>query len=474
MTPDSSLTPGGFPTDFLWGTATAAYQIEGVGEPGGRGLSIWDTFSRSGGVLNHDNGDVACDHYHRLDEDLDLLQRLGVNSYRFSLSWSRLQPDGEGALNVAGLDFYRRIVAGLQERSITPLVTLYHWDLPQALEDRGGWSSREVAQRFADYVDLVAAPLVADGAQKWITINEPWCVSWLGYGKGDHAPGHRDVARGLAANHHVLLAHGLGVDVLRSVGAPEVGITLNLSVFTPASEDPLDVAAAARARGNLNGLFLDPVFRGEYPPHMVEHYSAYSPGFDVVHEGDLEVISRPLDFLGVNYYSASVICDPSRVAEVRSLGFNAGPPSSNPFDLDLAAVAVGTPSDQVTLMGWPVQPVGLTDLLVSLRDEYTELPILITENGAAYADYVNPAGEVHDPERVAYIDQHLVAVRDAIAKGVNVKGYFLWSLLDNFEWALGYSRRFGIVWVDYPTGTRIPKDSFKRYREVITSAGAIL
>ncbi len=474
MNSDSPYSPGGFPADFLWGTATAAYQIEGVGEPGGRGTCIWDTFSRTGGVLNHDNGDVACDHFHRLDEDLDLLQRLGVSAYRFSLSWSRIQPDGEGELNVSGLDFYRRVVAGLHERDIIPLATLYHWDLPQALEDRGGWSSREVAERYADYVDLVAAPLVAEGVDKWITINEPWCVSWLGYGAGIHAPGHHDVGRAVAANHHVLLAHGLGVDVLRAAGATEVGITLNLSVFTPATDDPADVAAAARARGNLNGLFLDPVLRGSYPADMVEHYAGRSPGFDVVQSGDLEIISRPLDFLGVNYYSANVICDPARIGEVRALGYNAGPPSTNPFDVDLAAVAVGAPTDQTTLMGWPVQPVGLTDLLVSLRDEYTDLPILITENGAAYADYVDPSGKVHDVERVAYIDQHLVAVRDAIAKGVNVKGYFLWSLLDNFEWALGYSRRFGIVWVDYPTGNRVPKDSYERYREVIASKGALL
>lgn len=464
---DSPLTK--FPAGFLWGTATASYQIEGATEVDGRGPCIWDTFARHGGVLNGDNGDIACDHYHRLEEDLDLLSELGVDAYRFSVAWPRIQATGSGPANTLGLDFYRRLIDGLRQRNISPVATLYHWDLPQELQDRGGWVNRDTALRFAEYAALVGDAL-GDGVDKWITVNEPWCVSWLGYGAGHHAPGHHHIGEAAAANHHVLLAHGLALAALRStLPHAEVGITLNLSVHQPASAHELDVLAAQRASGNLNGLFLDPVFRGAYPEPMLEHYSAHQPGFSVIRDGDLGHISAPIDFLGVNYYSAYFVADASRVDEARASGFNVGPPSTNPFDVDLAAVPVGVPTRSVTAMGWEVEPSGLTELLVSLRRDYTELPIFITENGAAYQDYVDPLGAVHDTDRVNYIDAHVAAVHDAITQGVNVQGYFVWSLLDNFEWAFGYSQRFGIVWVDFPSGTRTPKDSFHRYAHIIAA-----
>jgi beta-glucosidase len=455
-----------FPEGFVWGAATASYQIEGGIHEGGRGPSIWDEFShRPGAVHNGDNGDVACDHYHRVEEDLDLMARLGLGSYRLSVAWPRIQPDGKGPANEAGLDFYRRLVDGLCERGITPAVTLYHWDLPQALGDAGGWTARDTAERFAEYAALVGEAL-ADRVELWITLNEPYCSSWVSYAQGRHAPGHRNTAEALSANHHLLLAHGLAVPALRAAGASRVGITLNVAPVEPVSQHPLDLAAAQRLDGNLNRLFLDPIFNGSYPADMMEHYGSVVPGFSVVEDGDLEVISAPLDFLGVNFYEPFVVCDPERVDAARALGFSVGTPESSLYADDVRAVRVGNPDADRTLMGWEVHPEGLTELLTSLKRDYTDLPMYITENGAAFPDYAAPDGQVRDPERIAYLDGHLRALHDAISAGVDVRGYYTWSLLDNFEWAFGYAKRFGIVYVDFPTGTRTPKSSFEWYRRV--------
>jgi beta-glucosidase len=456
-----------FPPGFLWGTATASYQIEGAAKADGRGPSIWDTFSHTpGAVWNGDNGDIACDHYHRMDEDLDLLAELGVAAYRFSIAWPRVQPTGSGPANQKGLDFYRRLVDGLRARDIEPTVTLYHWDLPQPLEDKGGWWVRETAERYADYVDIVARAFGSD-VERWITLNEPWCSSWLGYGAGRHAPGVQDIGKAAAANHHLLLAHGMAVPILRSaISSAKVGITLNLGDHQPGSQHELDVAAAWRADGNLNRLFLEPVFHGQYPEDMLEHYRDSKPGFSVIQDGDLDIISQPLDFLGVNYYFPSTVVDISRAKEARVAGYFVAAGEQFP---DLRVRSLETPGRDKTAMDWEIGASGLTSLLIRIREEYTTLPIYITENGAAFDDYVDPNGDVKDHNRVAYLQEHISAVHDAIDAGVNVQGYFVWSLLDNFEWALGYSRRFGIVWVDFPSGARLKKESFVWYRDTIQS-----
>jgi beta-glucosidase len=456
-----------FPPGFLWGTATASYQIEGAAKADGRGPSIWDTFSHTpGAVWNGDNGDIACDHYHRMDEDLDLLAELDVAAYRFSIAWPRVQPTGSGPANQKGLDFYRRLVDGLRARDIEPTVTLYHWDLPQPLEDKGGWWVRETAERYADYVDIVARALGSD-VERWITLNEPWCSSWLGYGAGRHAPGVQDIGKAAAANHHLLLAHGMAVPILRSaISSAKVGITLNLGDHQPGSQHELDVAAAWRADGNLNRLFLEPVFHGQYPEDMLEHYRDSKPGFSVIQDGDLDIISQPLDFLGVNYYFPSTVVDISRAKEARVAGYFVAAGEQFP---DLRVRSLETPGRDKTAMDWEIGASGLTSLLIRIREEYTTLPIYITENGAAFDDYVDPNGDVKDHNRVAYLQEHISAVHDAIDAGVNVQGYFVWSLLDNFEWALGYSRRFGIVWVDFPSGARLKKESFVWYRDTIQS-----
>lgn len=469
--PENESPPRSFPPGFLWGTATASYQIEGAVNVDGRGPSIWDTYSHhSGEVWNGDTGDIACDHYHRMDEDLDLMKKLGVGSYRFSVAWPRVQPDGKGPANQAGLDFYRRLVDGLLARDIEPTLTLYHWDLPQPLEDEGGWCARETSERFGEYVDIVARAL-GDFVERWITLNEPWCSAWLGYGAGRHAPGVKDIGKAIAATHHLLLAHGMAVPIVRSaIPNAKVGITLNLGVSRPGTTHELDLAAARRADGNLNRLFLDPVFQGHYPEDMVEHYKDNSPGFSVVHDGDMGVISQPLDFLGVNYYFPGTIMDSSRAKEARAAGY--GVPLGEQFP-DLRVLSLETPGTDTTSMGWEVDASGLTELLVRVKSDYTELPIYITENGAAFDDYVDPNGHVLDHDRVSYLEEHISAVHDAIAADVNVQGYFVWSLLDNFEWSYGYSRRFGIVWVDFPTGTRLPKASFSWYANTVRNNGLV-
>jgi beta-glucosidase len=461
MTEDRS-----FPEGFLWGAATAAYQVEGAVTEGGRGVSIWDTFSHQPGrTFNGDNGDVACQHYKYVEEDLDLMGHLGLRAYRFSIAWPRVQPDGKGPANQAGLDFYRRLVAGVRARGMVPVATLYHWDLPQVLEDVGGWTVRDTTDRFAEYTQL-AADALADEVGMWITLNEPWCSAWLGYGNGEHAPGRADIGLAALAAHHLLLAHARGTEVLRTATKAPVGITLNLAGKIPASAHELDIAAARREDGILNRLYLDPLFKGQYPEDVVQLAAAHGAPFDAVEPGDLAAISQPVDFLGVNYYNTNVVADPRRLGEAGEAGFLV-PPSGRASQLD--TVTVGRPALERTAAGWEVDPAGLTDILVRVREEYTRIPLYVTENGAAEHDYAGPDGAVHDPARVRYLGQHIQASKDAIDRGVDLRGYFVWSLLDNFEWASGYSMRFGLIWVDYPTGKRAPKDSYRWYREVIAA-----
>jgi beta-glucosidase len=436
----------------FFGVATAAYQIEGSVAADGRGESIWDRFCRvPGAVAGGDTGDVACDHYRRWRADLDLMASLAIESYRFSIAWPRVQPDGHGPPNRRGLDFYRRLVEGLLERGIEPIATLYHWDLPQALQDDGGWGARDTAERFADYAGLVADAL-GDGVAHWITHNEPWVVAFLGHAEGVKAPGLRDWPTALRAAHHLLLSHGLALRALwaRLGEDASVGIALNLAPAVAASDGEADRAAAGRMDAHLNRWFLDPLLCGRYPEALRDWLERRVGPWDAVREGDLELISAPLDFLGVNYYR------PERVRH---------DPAGGP--LELCHVPVGGPT---TTMGWEIDPDGLRRLLVGLREDYGQLPIFITENGAAFADGPVENGSVHDAQRIAFIERHLDAVRQAVQDGVDVRRYCVWSLLDNFEWEHGYEPRFGIVQVDYASQQRTPKDSGLWYRDCIAQA----
>jgi beta-glucosidase len=434
------------PPAFRWGVATSSYQIEGAAGEDGRGESIWDVFCRTPGkVLDGASGEVACDHYRRWQQDLDLMERLGIEAYRFSIAWPRLFREGTGRLNEKGLDFYERLVDGLLARGIEPHVTLYHWDLPQKLQDEGGWPERRIVEAFVAYADAVTKRL-GERVVSYATFNEPWCSAFLGYYIGEHAPGLRDRALGLQAAHHLLLAHGCGLEVMRG-NAPRSrhGIVLNLNPTYPATGDPRDAEAARRFDGFFNRWYLDPIFKGEYPQDAWTGYGADVPE---VAPGDLEVISRPIDFLGVNYYSRVVVADEPRGEwpSVRAAEFEA----------------------ERTDMGWEVYPRGLTDLLVRLNEDYPIPPIFISENGAAYRDELVD-GKVNDPARVRYLQRHIEAMQDAMRKGVDVRGYFAWSLMDNFEWAKGYSKRFGLVYVDYGTQERIPKASAEWYADFIQS-----
>jgi beta-glucosidase len=439
--------------DFVWGVATASYQIEGAVAEDGRGESIWDAFTRRPGVIaDGGSGAVACDHYHRWEEDLDLLAELGVDAYRFSVSWPRVQPDGHGRIEERGLDFYRRLVDGLRERNIRPFVTLYHWDLPQGLEERGGWRSRETASRFAEYA-VTVADAIGDRVGDWITVNEPYCSSIVGYAEGRHAPGLREGHRALAAAHHLLLGHGLAAGALRSYPRARVGIALNLSPAVPATRSPADMAAARRQDLMLNRQFTDPLLAGAYPRGFEELYAGVSD-FSFRRRGDLAVISTPLDFLGVNYYyRVHVAHAPMPTART---AFDIGVRTVNPD---------GVPT---TGLGWPIEPEGLRATLAELAGRHPNLPpIYLTENGQAD---LHPEPRP-DPERAAFIADHMAAARQALDAGVDLRGYFYWSLLDNFEWARGYGPRFGLVHVDYPTGRRTPRDSFHWYRRMIRGDG---
>ena len=432
-----------FPAEFVWGAATAAYQIEGAVDEDDRGESIWDRFCATPGkVRNGESGAIACDFYHRYPDDVRLMRELGLDAFRLSIAWPRIVPDGRGRVNQAGLDFYDRLIDELLASEIRPFPTLYHWDLPQTLEDEGGWASRATAEAFVEYAAIVADRL-GDRVSHWITHNEPWVAAWLGYGSGEHAPGRADTGDALAAAHHLLLSHGWAVEAIRGAAADaQVGITLVLNPAYPASDSDEDREAARNADGFFNRWFLDPIFRGSYPADMLEYFA---PAGAPVQDGDLAKISTPIDFLGVNYYSRQVL--------------RANPDGGRPL--------VVRPEATYTAMDWEIFPQGLSDLLIRVRDDYDPPPIYITENGAAFYDHETHEREVVDPERQAYIEAHLEAIRRAIDAGVPMAGYFVWSLRDNFEWAHGYSKRFGIVYVDYPTLERVPKASFGWYRDYI-------
>ena len=439
-----------FPPDWVWGAATAAYQIEGGAREGGRGISIWDTVSRlPGTIAGGDTGDVAADHFHRVPSDVALMRELGLGGYRFSIAWPRVFPAGSGRPNEEGLDFYRRLIDELHAAGIAPYVTLYHWDLPQMLQDRGGWTNRDTARRFGEYVHTVATSLGA-GVHHWLTINEPWVAAFLGHLTGEHAPGQRGLKAALAAAHTLLLAHGEAMTAQRAEMRPEdeAGIALNLSPCYPADDTNADLEAAHRLDGNVNRWFLDALYRGHYPDDMVRLYGEAMPE---IAPGDMDLIAQPTDVLGVNYYTRAVVAfDPAAGL--------------------LEARRVLPPGAPVTAMGWEVFPEGLFEIVTRVQNDYAPPRVLITENGAAYEDVVED-DVVDDPEREGFLHQHLLQAHRAIEAGVPLGGYFVWSLLDNFEWAWGYGKRFGIVYVDYATQQRIVKRSGHWYAAVTREHG---
>jgi beta-glucosidase len=449
------------PADFRWGAATASYQIEGAVAEDGRTPSIWDTFSRvPGAVANGDNGDVACDHYHRMPADVAMIADLGLDTYRFSVAWPRVQPGGKGPVNAKGLDFYERLVDELLAKGIDPWVTLYHWDLPQELEDAGGWPVRDTAYRFADYAMLVFDRL-QDRVRTWTTLNEPWCSAMLGYAFGDHAPGRKDFGAGIHAVHHLLLGHGLAVQQMRAsvtdqTQPTQFGITLNLGTADPATEAPGDVEAARRADGLGTRIYLDPLVHGRYPTDVIADLAERQIEIPV-QDGDLEVISAPIDVLGVNYYTGWL--------------FSGVDEDGRTHDDDGALVTRPVPRGRpVTAMGWEIVPECFTELLVRVSQDYPGLPIVITENGAAFDDVPEADGRIEDTDRTAYLASHIAAVADARTQGADIRGYLAWSLMDNFEWAYGYEKRFGIVRVDYDTQVRTPKQSALWFRDTARRA----
>ncbi|MEU8349552.1 GH1 family beta-glucosidase [Streptomyces sp. NPDC048845] len=463
MTADPTTAPH-FPPGFLWGTATAAYQIEGAVREDGRTPSIWDTFSHTPGKVDGgDTGDIAVDHYHRRSQDVALMKELGLGAYRFSVAWPRVQPTGRGPAVQRGLDFYRRLVDELLDAGITPMATLYHWDLPQELEAAGGWPERETAHRFAEFAQLVGEAL-GDRVNLWATLNEPWCSAFLGYGSGVHAPGRTDPVAALRAAHHLNLAHGLGTQALRGVlpSRAEIAVSLNAAVVRPLTDSDADADARRRIDALATRVFSDPMLHGKYPADLLADTASVTD-WSFVHAADLEVIRQPLDALGINYYTPSVVSAAAGGQAVREDGHNAS--EHSPW-IGVDDVNFHRAPGDPTAMGWPVDPTGLYDLLMRFSREAPGLPLLVTENGAAYEDAPDADGVVHDPERIAYLHAHLDATRQAITDGADVRGYFLWSFMDNFEWAYGYAKRFGIVRVDYDTQTRTPKSSAHWYSRV--------
>lgn len=458
------LTPATFPPAFLWGAATSAYQIEGAVREGGRTPSIWDTFSHTPGrTAGGEHGDIAVDHYHRYRDDVALMADLGLTAYRFSVSWPRVQPTGRGPAVQVGLDFYRRLVDELLAVGIKPALTLYHWDLPQELEDAGGWPERDTAYRFAEYAQIMGEAL-GDRVEQWTTLNEPWCSAFLGYGSGVHAPGRTDAAASLKAAHHLNLAHGLATSALRASmpAGNSVAVSLNSAVVRPASLSPADMAAVRKIDDLANGVFHGPMLHGSYPQSLFEATRSVTD-WSYVQDGDLTLIHQPLDALGLNYYTPAVVAaaEPTGPAP-RADGHGASAYSPWPGADDVAFLQ---PPGERTEMGWTIDPTGLYDLIMRYAREAPGLPLYVTENGAAYDDKPDPEGNVHDPERIAYLHGHLSAVRRAITDGADVRGYYLWSLMDNFEWAYGYEKRFGAVYVDFATLARTPKSSARWYGE---------
>ncbi len=443
-----------FPKEFVFGAATAAYQVEGAVGEDGRGPSIWDVFAHTTGkTYRGQTGDVACDQYHRYRDDILLLRELGFASYRFSIAWPRIFPTGSGPVNEAGVDYYLRLTEALLEQGIVPLATLYHWDLPLALGERGGWVNRDTASYFAEYAAVVMERL-GDRIPRWITLNEPSVVAYAGHLLGEHAPGHHDMGEALRAAHHLLVGHAEAVEAMRAQAAKvEVGVTLNLSPVYPVDADPDNIAAATIYDGQLNRFFLDAVCRGEYPQDILAVYGEFTD-LSYIAQEDMNLLKRQnIDFLGVNYYFPNVVRKGAHPLLVEAL----------------------PPDGPLTEMGWPIKPEGLHDLLLRIARDYPDIPLYITENGAAFTDTVQ-AGRVHDPARTDFLRRHLEACLDAIADGVDLRGYYVWSLLDNFEWAYGYSKRFGIVYVDYETQQRIPKDSalwLKQFMAAQTDRGVM-
>ncbi len=444
-----------FPQGFLWGSATASYQLEGAVNEDGRGPSIWDTFSATPGkVKNGDSGAIACDHYHRYKEDVQLMKRIGMDAYRFSVAWPRVIPEGTGAVNQVGLDFYDRLVDELLANGIQPYATLYHWDLPQALEDKGGWPNRATAHAYVNYADVVTQKL-GDRVKNWMTFNEPWVFTFLGYGMGIHAPGRTDLKAAVQAVHHFLLAHTRAMSVIRHNGDAQtrIGLVMNPNWSDPASDSDADKAAARRWMGFFNDWFLDPIYKGDYPDFMKEVFADFLPEIE---EGDLAEIhekGRP-DYLGVNFYTRSVVAN--------------DPQSFPPMSVKM----IPQPQNEHTEMDWEVSPEGIYNIIMRMHTQYSPGDIYITENGAAFNDVVEN-GEVHDERRVAYYRAYLANIHRAIQDGAPVKGYFAWSLMDNFEWAEGYTKRFGITYVDYETQERILKDSGKWYSQAIADNGFV-
>ncbi len=439
-----------FPSDFVWGAATASYQIEGAWEEDGKGESIWDRFTHTPGkIIDGSTGDVACDHYHLWPQDVEMMADLNLRAYRFSIAWPRILPEGRGRVNQAGLDFYSRLVDGLLAKNITPYVTLYHWDLPQALQDQGGWPERATAEAFVEYADIVSQHL-GDRVANWITHNEPWCISFLSHQIGEHAPGWHDSVAAVRAAHHVLLSHGWAMPVIqRNSPESEVGITLNFTVAEPASGSAVDTDLARGLDAMFNRWFLDPLYGRGYPADGVAGLaSMYPHGLDFVESGDMAAISVPTDFLGVNYYTRAVMRDEGAADNLPQTTF-----------ADLPR----------TEMDWEVYPHGLYKLLNRLHFEYEVPKLLVTENGCSYSDGPDESGQVPDERRRTYLRDHFAAAHHAMQNGVPLAGYFVWSLMDNFEWAKGYLQRFGMVWVDYETQQRIPKDSALWYRDVIAN-----
>ncbi|MET7692219.1 GH1 family beta-glucosidase [Streptomyces sp. NPDC005483] len=444
-----SIDLAALPHDFLWGTATAAYQIEGAVSEDGRSPSIWDTFSHTPGkVAGGDTGDVACDHYHRWREDIGLMRRLGTNAYRLSVAWPRVMPEGDGPVNPKGLDFYDELIDALLAAGITPSVTLYHWDLPQVLQDRGGWPARDTAEHFAAYASVVAGRL-GDRVEHWTTLNEPLCSAWIGHLEGTMAPGLTDLTAAVRASYHLLLGHGLAAQAIRAASpSAQVGLVTNLSTVHAATDRPEDLAAAHRMDGHTNRWWLDPVHGRGFPADMREVYGVELPERD----GDLAVIAAPLDWLGLNYYMPITVADDPTGPAPRTR-------------------QVSRPGVPCTGMDWEIDADGIETLLLRLTHEYGARKLYVTENGSAYPDVVRPDGTVDDPERQQYLIDHLAACASAARKGAPLAGYFAWSLLDNFEWAYGYDKRFGLVHVDYETQRRTIKGTGYRYADVIRAHG---
>ncbi|SOD75157.1 beta-glucosidase [Jatrophihabitans sp. GAS493] len=480
-TPAARPRPGAlrtaFPPGFVWGAATAAYQIEGAVAEDGRGPSIWDTFSHTPGrVIGNETGDTAADHYHRVPDDVALMASLGLQAYRFSVAWSRIVPTGSGAVNRQGLDFYSRLVDELLSHHIDPVVTLYHWDLPQPLEDLGGWANRDTASRFAEYAQIIGQEL-GDRVRVFGTLNEPWCSAFLGYASGVHAPGRTDLVASLMAAHHLNLAHGLGTSALRAVlpADSQISITLNLHQVRPATQDPADVDAARSVDTVANRIFLDPILRGAYPQELYAD-TADVTDWSFVQATDLYNINKHPDLLGVNYYTPALIAalGPQEAAQITKRWTNDPQGADEPSIWPGSHRAYSVPqAGPYTDMGWRIEPEAFTELLLRVHRDYPGVAMMITENGAAFPDVVGEGGIVHDQDRIDYLESHLLALSDAIEAGADVRAYFVWSLMDNFEWAWGYGKRFGIVHVDYESQVRTPKSSAQWYHAVSRVNGIV-